>query len=276
MTKNATRVESGSRAAPVPALSSGSTQDIGFERPAGLWNKMLYIMEHSGHLQKTGWNKEHGYHFVEETAVLAHIRPLLVLLGLVLVFDEEECEQVMRKGRNGEVSDITKKKVRYTLVDADSGEKHTWCVYGYGQDSLDKGPYKALTGAHKYAIMKTFQIPTGDDPEADLGEGQQREAEQSRRQERRPPPQQAQGGSEAAQQDPMKRPVALNTMNVARTLLANPLLREKTKRNAEEFLAEPRTEGEVLGCIATMKKRIEAAEKAEEEAFARSRQEGAS
>jgi hypothetical protein len=40
-------------------------------------------------------------------------------------------------------------------------------MIGEGQDAGDKGPYKAMTGAQKYALMKTFMIPTGDDPEAD-------------------------------------------------------------------------------------------------------------
>ena len=38
---------------------------------------------------------------------------------------------------------------------------------GAGDDGADKGLYKAYTGAVKYFLMKTFLIPTGDDPEAD-------------------------------------------------------------------------------------------------------------
>src|SRR4029079_18402967 len=32
---------------------------------------------------------------------------------------------------------------------------------GYGDDAGDKGVYKALTGAEKYLLMKTFLVSTG-------------------------------------------------------------------------------------------------------------------
>ena len=40
---------------------------------------------------------------------------------------------------------------------------------GSGQDAGDKGIFKAISGAQKYALMKAFMIPTGDDPEQDAG-----------------------------------------------------------------------------------------------------------
>ena len=53
------------------------------------------------------------------------------------------------------------------MVDAQSGESLSSTIIGSGQDKGDKGPYKAYTGAQKYFLMKTFMIPTGDDPEKD-------------------------------------------------------------------------------------------------------------
>ena len=41
---------------------------------------------------------------------------------------------------------------------------------GTGADSGDKAPYKATTGAIKYALLTAFLIPTGDDPENDSGD----------------------------------------------------------------------------------------------------------
>lgn len=38
-------------------------------------------------------------------------------------------------------------------------------MIGEGMDTGDKAIYKAITGAQKYVLMKTFLIPTGDDPE---------------------------------------------------------------------------------------------------------------
>jgi len=57
--------------------------------------------------------------------------------------------------------------VKYTLMDGDSGETMEFTVLGQGEDSSDKATYKAMTGATKYALLKLFLIPTGDDPEDD-------------------------------------------------------------------------------------------------------------
>ena len=39
--------------------------------------------------------------------------------------------------------------------------------YGYGVDSGDKGPGKAVSYAYKYALLKTFALETGEDPDND-------------------------------------------------------------------------------------------------------------
>ncbi len=38
---------------------------------------------------------------------------------------------------------------------------------GYGVDNGDKGPGKAISYAFKYALLKTFCLETGDDPDND-------------------------------------------------------------------------------------------------------------
>ncbi len=53
----------------------------------------------------------------------------------------------------------------YEFIDGDSDEVLSVPSYGEGRDRGDKAPYKALTGALKYALIQTFLIATGDDPE---------------------------------------------------------------------------------------------------------------
>ena len=62
---------------------------------------------------------------------------------------------------------ITNVEVRYAFESVDTDERITGVAAGQGSDSTDKGVYKAITGAIKYIFMKTFLIPTGDDPEKD-------------------------------------------------------------------------------------------------------------
>ena len=53
----------------------------------------------------------------------------------------------------------------YTFADVDSGEEVVAKVAGQGLDPGDKAPYKAMTGALKYALLQSFLLATGDDPE---------------------------------------------------------------------------------------------------------------
>ena len=55
--------------------------------------------------------------------------------------------------------------MNYRFVDARSGEELTVRVPGEGADAGDKAPYKAMTGALKYALLQSFLLSTGDDPE---------------------------------------------------------------------------------------------------------------
>ncbi len=53
----------------------------------------------------------------------------------------------------------------YTFTDVETGEEITTKVAGQGLDAGDKAPYKAMTGALKYALLQSFLLATGDDPE---------------------------------------------------------------------------------------------------------------
>ena len=55
--------------------------------------------------------------------------------------------------------------MNYRFVDARSGEELSVRVAGEGADAGDKAPYKAMTGALKYALLQSFLLSTGDDPE---------------------------------------------------------------------------------------------------------------
>jgi hypothetical protein len=61
--------------------------------------------------------------------------------------------------------------------------------FGYGIDSQDKGPGKAISYAVKYALLKTLGLETGDDPDMDqtvqhVSEQEQKEVERKAEQAR--------------------------------------------------------------------------------------------
>jgi hypothetical protein len=65
----------------------------------------------------------------------------------------------------GETARMARVVMAYTFADVDSGEGITAKVAGQGLGAGDKAPYKAMTGALKYACSNRFcWPPAGVDP----------------------------------------------------------------------------------------------------------------
>ncbi len=120
-----------------------------------------------GYVQKDGENTFHRYKYASEDGLLTVLRPAMVQHGLILI-PSVAVEPGPWQDEHGNSHLI----MEYTLAHT-SGE--VWPqpirVPGCGNDRHkngtvgDKGMYKAMTGANKYALFKLFQIATGDDPE---------------------------------------------------------------------------------------------------------------
>lgn len=131
----------------------------------GLMNKIQKIQQAGLSVAKNGWNNFQKYSYATESDVVEAMDKVFTEHGILCFLTMEDTQIVM----NGE-SPLTRVKVRFSLVDVDSGESRDFIFYGDGQDKGDKGMYKAVTGAQKYFFMKNFRISTGDDPERDAVE----------------------------------------------------------------------------------------------------------
>lgn len=125
-----------------------------------IYAKIAKAMAQVERVPKTGYNSFHKYAYATETDLTESIRPILTECGLAFF------SSVLEQSREGE---FTKAKMEFTVADTETGECIKSTYWGEGQDKGDKGLYKAYTGATKYFLMKTFLIPTGDDPESDEG-----------------------------------------------------------------------------------------------------------
>lgn len=123
-----------------------------------IYSKILQVMKEVEKVPKNGYNQFHKYYYATESDLTESIRPILIDAGLAFF------ATVLEQSREGE---FTKVKMEFTLADTETGETLKSIFWGEGQDKGDKGLYKAYTGATKYFLMKTFLIPTGDDPEGD-------------------------------------------------------------------------------------------------------------
>jgi len=128
--------------------------------------KILEAMKEMGRVDKDGYNDFQKYAYVSEANMIEAIRDKVMAAGLIIVPSQISClsQPVPSSGEKSQKY-LTEVCTEYTIIDTDSGDSLTVKFFGQGMDSGDKGVYKATTGANKYFLMKTFMIPTGDDPE---------------------------------------------------------------------------------------------------------------
>lgn len=136
--------------------------------PPQVLQAIAQVMGEVEELEKTGTNERYNYNYVEESTVAEHVRPLMAETGLVCVPDIRGLEDYTVPGRQSD-NRITRLKLHFYFMSAEDGSALRITLYSEGQDPLDKAIYKALTAAEKYALMKTFIMGTGDDPERDIG-----------------------------------------------------------------------------------------------------------
>lgn len=117
-----------------------------------------------GTVPKNGWNAVQRYKFVQETDLVAAVRPYFAAAGILLHFSVTEHEIIPRQNPDAKGL-LTRIKLHYTVTDGIAVIEGD--MDGYGMDTGDKGVYKAITGAKKYTIMLLLMIDTGDDPERD-------------------------------------------------------------------------------------------------------------
>ncbi len=142
----------------------------GFAPVVSLVRKLANVMGAVERVAKNGVNQFHKYSYATEADITQAVRGEMATQGVMMIPTVESIEWA-------EVVTNSQKKERlctahflFTLLDGDSDSKIEFRTIGQGQDAGDKGFYKAATGAVKYALLKLFLIPTGDDPENEKAE----------------------------------------------------------------------------------------------------------
>ena len=136
---------------------------------SNITSAILKVMSGVSFVQKAGKNEFHNYKYATEGDALAALRPHLIANELIILSDVIEHTSPDEFGN-------TTVKVQYRIIHS-SGEELVCHFVGCGNDRSskgaigDKGIYKALTGANKYFLLKTFQLETGDDLERDDNSG---------------------------------------------------------------------------------------------------------
>lgn len=124
-----------------------------------IFMKILSIMGELDYIEKGDKTVNGQYRFVSHDQVTKQIHHLLVKYKVNPIPSVKEIKQDNNR---------TIVNLAVTFVNAERPtDLFTVEFPGYGVDSGDKGPGKAISYAYKYAILKTFNIATGDDPDKD-------------------------------------------------------------------------------------------------------------
>jgi hypothetical protein len=155
------------------AQSSRRTEDgAPSEAPVllNLRQKLAEVRRRIGYVQKRGHNERFNYSYVTAADIAGSVGDLLAELGVVVIPKLEEISYESAAVNRGDAIRMARVVMAYTFADVDSGEEIIAKVAGQGLDPGDKAPYKAMTGALKYALLQSFLLATGDDPEDERGD----------------------------------------------------------------------------------------------------------
>lgn len=200
---------------PVPELGAPE------EKVRGVYAKIAAVMKAVPSVEKKGRNKFHNYDYATESDIVAALRPIMADVGLVCIPTQGERIEAERTTSRGNKTMVVRIQHRFAFIDADDGSSVEVTVYGEGEDAMDKASYKAFTGAQKYALMKTFLLSTGDDPERDHG----------------PPARQASGQTPPGDGPATKKQVAFLTKLMQSSTFTDEE-REKTKAEIEKGMSK--------------------------------------
>lgn len=97
------------------------------------------------------------YKAISEEKVTTAVRTSMIKHGLVMY---PQTQEISKDGQ------ITTVNTTYMMVNMDDPKEQIMIASsGQGSDTQDKGSGKAMTYAFKYALLRTFMIPTGEDPD---------------------------------------------------------------------------------------------------------------
>jgi hypothetical protein len=152
-----------------PIDDGAAREDSGFAAPMfaelSLRQKLAVVRRRISYVQKRGYNERKNYNYVTAADIAGAVGDILAELGVVVVPRLESISHEPSRTARAEVEHVARVVMAYTFMDVDTTEEITVKVAGEGLDAGDKAPYKAMTGALKYALLQSFLLATGDDPE---------------------------------------------------------------------------------------------------------------
>ena len=129
-----------------------------------IYEKLLKIQQKINGLGKD--KATYNYKYVTGDKLLGEVKPMMNELGLILKQEILSIENTRQdyETKNGSKSEILSKvMMRFTWVDAETGETDENLFGANGQNDWEKGLGSALTYGERYFLLKYFHIATDED-----------------------------------------------------------------------------------------------------------------
>ena len=129
-----------------------------------IYKKLLALQQAVVGLTKD--KKGNSYDYVSGDKILGIVRPVMDKLGLILIPEVVDSNFIREDyaTKNGQKSEMfCSVRMRFTWVDADSGESLPCEWASSGMNAWDKGLGSALTYGERYFLLKFFHIATDRD-----------------------------------------------------------------------------------------------------------------
>ena len=138
-----------------------------------IYQKISKIMQQVKYLQKdddVSTGKASSYKAITEEKVTTEVRKAMIENGVVIIpieITHSRTDEVLKdQYGNEKVSRLTTADCKYRIQNIEDKDDYIIASSsGTGVDTQDKGIGKALTYAYKYLLLRTFAIPTGEDPD---------------------------------------------------------------------------------------------------------------
>jgi len=136
---------------------------------SGIYKAIIKTMSDISSIGKDKVNTTQRFNFRGIDDVYNHLHPLLVKNEIFTIPEVLEHNREERVTKNGGFLLYTVIKMKYTFIHSD-GSNISAIVIGEAMDSGDKASNKAMSIAHKYALLQIFAIPTKetDDPDKEV------------------------------------------------------------------------------------------------------------
>jgi hypothetical protein len=132
-----------------------------------IYKVMIDVLRSINPILKDQKNQMQNFNFRGIDQVYNEVNQHFGSCGVFTIPNVLELTQKERVNAKGTIMNLVTVKMEYTFC-ADDGSNVKSVVYGEAADSGDKAISKAMSIAHKYAILQIFAIPTKEEKDPDM------------------------------------------------------------------------------------------------------------